>query len=84
MISGVITTVTLQPFENIKMALMLPPRELKPIHELNNVIENTRTSCRYIYNADGLRGFYKGLVAATYKAAFGCYIYFSGLRTFET
>lgn len=26
MFSGVITTALLQPFENIKMALMLPPR----------------------------------------------------------
>jgi hypothetical protein len=25
MISGVVTTVMLQPFENIKMALMIPP-----------------------------------------------------------
>jgi hypothetical protein len=29
MISGVITTALLQPFENIKMALMIPPLELK-------------------------------------------------------
>jgi hypothetical protein len=84
MFSGVITTALLQPFENIKMALMLPPRELKPIHEMNGVIENTKTSCRYIYNADGVRGFYKGLAAATLKAALGCYIYFAGLRKFET
>ncbi len=82
MFSGVITTALLQPFENIKMALMLPPRELKPIHEANNVFTNTKTSCKYIYNADGIRGFYKGLAAATLKAALGCYIYFSGLRAF--
>jgi hypothetical protein len=84
MVSGVITTVMLQPFENIKMALMLPPRELKAQHARSNVIENSRTSCRYIYNADGLTGFYKGLIAATLKAALGCYIYFTGLRAFET
>ena len=83
MFSGVITTALLQPFENIKMALMLPPRELKPIHEANNVFTNTKSSCKYIYNADGIRGFYKGLAAATLKAALGCYIYFSGLRAFE-
>lgn len=28
MISGVITTALLQPFENVKMALMLPPKDL--------------------------------------------------------
>lgn len=80
MLSGVFTTALLQPFENIKMALMLPPRELKPLHEKNNVFQNTKSSCRYIYNADGIKGFYKGFVAATLKAALGCYIYFTGLR----
>jgi hypothetical protein len=83
MISGVATTLLLQPFENIKMALILPPRELKADHARHNVIANTKSSCRYIYNSDGVRGFYKGLAAATSKAALGCYIYFSGLRVYE-
>ena len=30
--SGVTTTILLQPFENIKMALMLPPRKLQALH----------------------------------------------------
>lgn len=29
LLSGVFTTGILQPFENIKMALMLPPEDLK-------------------------------------------------------
>ncbi len=33
-------------------------------------------------NLVGVKGFYKGLVAASLKAAFGCYIYFTGLRYF--
>ena len=32
---------------------------------------------------DGIKGFYKGLVAATFKAGLGCYIYFTGLREFQ-
>jgi solute carrier family 25, member 38 len=83
MVSGVITTALLQPFENIKMALMLPPRELKPLHLRSSVLQNTQSSCAYIFRADGLKGFYKGMVAATLKAALGCYIYFSGLRALE-
>jgi hypothetical protein len=29
LIAGVISTAVLQPFENIKIALMLPPKELE-------------------------------------------------------
>lgn len=83
MVSGVITTALLQPFENIKMALMLPPRELKHLHASSNVFQNCASSCRYIFNIDGVSGFYKGLAAATLKGALGCYIYFTGLRAFD-
>ena len=82
MVSGVFTTVTLQPFENIKMALMIPPRRLKQLHEKGSTLANVLSSCRYIREKDGFKGFYKGLVAASLKAAFGCYIYFTGLRYF--
>ena len=79
MISGVITTALLQPFENLKMALMLPPKNL----ELNqNFIKNSSKAVKYIQNNEGLRGFYKGIVAATLKAATGCYMYFGILRYF--
>ena len=69
MVSGSITTALLQPFENIKMALMIPPYKLRPLHAQHNVFQNIRSSCSYIYSHDGLQGFYKGLVAATLKAA---------------
>ena len=48
MISGVATTILLQPFENIKMALMIPPRRLEKQHLNNNVFNNIISSCRYI------------------------------------
>ena len=32
LLSGVTTTILLQPFENIKMALMVPPNKLKTLH----------------------------------------------------
>ena len=66
------------------MALMLPPYKLKEAHAHGNFISNSISSCKYIYGKDGIPGFYKGLVAATLKAAMGCYIYFTGLRAFET
>lgn len=59
------------------MALMIPPKDIKLGR---NFIINLGTASKYIYYVDGVKGFYKGLVAATYKAALGCYIYFSFLR----
>jgi len=50
MISGVITTVLLQPFENIKMALMIPPKNL---NLNNNFMINISTASKYIYKQDG-------------------------------
>lgn len=46
-------------------------------------MKNMSTATNYIYNNDGYKGFYKGLIAATLKAGFGCYIYFASLRYFE-
>ena len=80
--SGVVTTMLLQPFENIKMALMLPPHRLKELHAQSSVFNNIATSCEYINEKDGVKGYYKGLVAACMKAGTGCYIYFTGLKYF--
>jgi len=61
---------------------MIPPYKLRDIHKNNNTLNNIFSSSKYIYEHDGIRGFYKGLVAASLKAALGCYIYFTGLRYF--
>ncbi len=77
MMSGMITTALLQPFENIKMAIMIPPKSLV----LNkNFIANIRHASKFIYLEDGWRGFYKGLIAAVFKAALGCYSFFGTLK----
>ena len=80
--SGVISTALLQPFENVKMALMLPPRRLER-RLSKNFVRNVGRASEYILEADGVRGLYKGLTAAALKAATGCYVYFSVLRLFE-
>ena len=49
MLSGVLSTVLLQPFENIKMALMLPPRELAAVQVGTSPASSFLSSCRYIY-----------------------------------
>ena len=80
MVSGVITTALLQPFENVKMAIMIPPARLT----LNdNFLTNISTASKYIYQQDGWNGFYKGLVAAVFKAALGCYSFFGTLKYLE-
>ena len=45
--SGILTTAILQPFENIKMALMLPPNNLKS-KMTNNFIYNIKQSSIFI------------------------------------
>lgn len=77
MISGVITTAILQPFENVKMALMIPPENL-PL--TRNFLLNMHLATRYIARVDGLPGFFKGVTAAAMKAGLGCFVYFAILR----
>lgn len=80
MISGVITTALLQPFENIKMALMIPPKKLDLT---NNFVVNIKKASTFIYIEDGYKGFYKGMIAAVLKAALGCYSFFGTLKYLE-
>ena len=77
LLSGMLTTSVLQPFENVKMALMLPPKDLVLGH---NFITNFARASKYILKVDGAKGFYKGFSAANIKAGMGCYIYFTILR----
>lgn len=77
MVSGVITTALLQPFENVKMALMIPPKDL---NLNNNFMININSASKYIYRQDGWKGFYKGMVAAVGKVALGCYSFFGTLK----
>ena len=81
LISGVISTAILQPFENIKMALILPPKALS-VKYSSNFILNFKEASAFILKEEGYQGFYKGLVAGTMKAGLGCYIYFTFLRHF--
>lgn len=50
MMSGVIATALLQPFENIKMALMIPP---KTLNLTKNFAANITKASNYIYRVDG-------------------------------
>ena len=59
---------------------MIPPKDM-PLK--SNFLINMLIASQYIANRDGIRGFYKGVVAGASKAAIGCYCYFSILRKLE-
>lgn len=78
--AGVLTTSLLQPFETVKMTLMIPPKDFQLV---NNSIKNIKNAVNYIIRVNGFQGLYKGLFAAATKAGLGCYIYFAILRELE-
>jgi hypothetical protein len=75
--AGVIAAATLQPLENIKVAMMLPPRDLHLNHRIFHNLSVTKT---YLYKHEGIRGFFKGVTASSLRAAFGSFTYFGLLR----
>jgi len=79
-IAGITTAATLQPLENIKMALMLPPKDLKLS---NNFLRNIYRSIIYLSKDEGARSFYRGLIPNVVKTGFSSAIYFSSLRICE-
>lgn len=79
-LSGCITAATLQPMENVKMVMMVPPKEVKLT---KNFLRNIVISINYLSN-DGKRAFYRGLVPNVLRTGFSSSIYFSFLRFCES
>jgi len=75
--SGLITAATLQPLDNIKMTLMIPPNRLTLS---SNFAKNIYLATRYIQVEEGLRYFYRGLIANIWKTGVGSAVYFTSLR----
>lgn len=75
--AGMASAVLLQPLDNIKMVLMMPPKEVTFTH---NFIKNAYISIKYLANDEGIRSFYKGLVPNVVKNSFGSAVYFFSLR----
>ena len=74
--SGCITAMALQPIENVKMVILVPPKE---IQLTNNFAKNIMISINYLRN-DGPKAFYRGLAANVIRTGFSSSIYFSFLR----
>lgn len=79
-ISGSIAAATLQPLENVKMVLMIPPRD---IAFTSNFLKNIPIAFRYLYKDDKLRAFYRGITPNVLRTGFSSSIYFSMLRHCE-
>lgn len=79
-LSGLATAFALQPLENIKMVLMLPP---KNANLGSNFLKNISTATRYLYHDAGIKAFYRGTVPSMLKTALSNSIYFSVLRQCE-
>lgn len=78
--SGLVVAALLQPLENIKMALMLPPKDLSTNR---NFLANLVRAFRYIEGHEGARGFFKGTIPSTMRAAVGSFFFFGSLRHLE-
>lgn len=79
--SGFVAAALLQPLENIKMVIILPPDDVKLT---NNFLKNIKIATSYLTNDQGLKSFYKGLLPNVVKTGFSSSIYFSSLRFCES
>jgi hypothetical protein len=79
-ISGSIAAAALQPLENIKMVLMIPPTDAA---FTSNFLKNIPIASRYLYNDGKVQAFYRGITPNVLKTGFSSSIYFSMLRNFE-
>lgn len=76
-LSGFTAAILLQPLENIKMVLMVPPKDLIL---KSNFLQDMPKAISYLYNSDGTKAFYRGVVPNVLRTAFSSSIFFSVLR----
>jgi hypothetical protein len=77
-LAGTTTAAILQPLDNIKMALIVPPNKLSLS---NNFMKNLYLAFCYIKVEEGWKSFYKGLVVNTIKTGLSSAVYFYLLRS---
>lgn len=76
-IAGMTSAIILQPLDNIKMVLMMPPKDIK---FTNNFIKNGYISTQYLFKDEGFRSFYRGLSPNIIRNGFGSSVYLFSLR----
>lgn len=79
-LAGTTTAAVLQPLDNIKMALIVPPNKLTLS---TNFMRNLYLAFSYLKVEEGWKSFYKGLVVNTWKTGLSSAVYFYLLRNIE-
>lgn len=79
-LAGFSAAASTQPLDNIKMVLMIPPKDVKLG---SNFLSNLQVAARFVYNDGGLRAFYRGITPNLLKTTFSSSIFFSVLRLSE-
>lgn len=79
-LAGTTTAAVLQPLDNIKMALIVPPNNLALS---NNFVRNVYLAFWYIKVEEGWKSFYKGLMVNALKTGMSSAVYFYLLRSIE-
>jgi hypothetical protein len=79
-LSGMSAAVALQPLDNIKVALMVPPKDLQTT---SNPLRNLYVVCRFLEKEGGISAFYKGTTVSIIKTGISSGIFFWGLRHIE-
>ena len=79
-VAGFTASVTLQPLENIKMVLLVPPKELQLSKKF---FKDVGIVAKFLYKDEGYRAFYRGLIPNVTRTAFSSCFYFSILRLCE-
>lgn len=79
-LSGFTAAAVLQPLENIKMVLLVPPKD---IAFTSNFIKNIPIATNYLYSDGGAKAFYRGITPNVIRTGFSSSFFFSTLRFCE-
>ena len=79
-IAGIVNAGILQPLQNIKMALIVPPKDLQLS---NNFVKNIVKVCPYLWKQERVQAFYKGMAPNLMKTGLSSAVYFYFLRLME-
>ena len=78
--AGMTAAAVLMPLENIKVAIMVPPSNLKMG---KNFATNFLQATRFLAKEGGISAFYKGIFPNVIKTGLSSAIYYQSLRAIE-